>query len=135
MARRLPPGWIAAALASAVLVSVCLLVLLLRPDGRSAWESADLTRGRRPPEDPVTLSLWANQLGPLLQEAEALGPMPGRREPLLRWMRAQCSITLRIQALQRRYRRPVETAAEMGRRPYCEDLPLVERGLRDAGPR
>lgn len=112
------------ALAAGTTLTLALTLLLL-PDRRSAWDSAALTRGRQPPEDPVTLSLWANELGPLLQEAEALGPMPQQREPLLRWLAAQCSITLRLQALQRRFGKPVETAEQMGRPPYCEDLPKV----------
>jgi hypothetical protein len=118
---------------------VLVLVVLLLPDRRSAWEQAPLTRGRRPPEDPVSLSLWANELGPLLREAEALGPMPQQREPLLRWLTAQCSITLRLQALQRRFGKPVETAEQMGRPPYCEDLPrprsLISSTIQGAGTR
>ncbi len=113
-------------LALAAVASLLLgAVVLLLPDRRSAWDQAALTRGRRPPEDPVTLSLWANELGPLLRQAEALGPMPQQRGPLLRWLTAQCSITLRLQALQRRFGKPVETAAQMGRPPFCEDLPRV----------
>jgi hypothetical protein len=108
---------------------VLALVLLLVPDRRSAWDQAPLTRGRRPPEDPVTLSLWANELGPLLREAEALGPVPQQREPLMRWLSAQCSITLRLQALQRRFGKPVETAAQMGRPPFCEDLPRLREAF------
>ena len=111
--------------------ALALALLLLLPDRRSAWDEAVLTRGRKPPEDPVTLSLWANQLGPLLREAEALGPMPQQREPLLRWLTAQCSITLRLQALQRRFGKPVETAEQMGRPPHCEDLPRVRAALAD----
>jgi hypothetical protein len=106
-----------------------LLLLLFLPDRRSAWEQAALTRGRRPPEDPVTLSLWANQLGPLLRESEALGPMPRGGESLLRWVAAQCSITLRLQALQRRYGKRVETADEMGRAPFCEELPRLRQAV------
>jgi hypothetical protein len=111
-----------------------LLLALFLPDRRSAWDQAALTRGRQPPDDPVTLSLWANELAPLLREAEALGPAPRRREPLLRWLEAQCAITLRLQALQRRYGKRVETAAEMGRPPYCEDLPRVRQAFA-ASPR
>jgi hypothetical protein len=110
-----------------------LLVLFL-PDRRSAWDQAALTRGRRPPEDPVTLSLWANELGVLLREAEALGPVPRRREALRRWVAAQCAITLRLQAVQRRYGKRVESAAEMGRPPYCEDLARLEEAF-DKPPR
>ncbi|MFM7362673.1 MAG: hypothetical protein ACKO6F_10455 [Cyanobium sp.] len=118
-------------LALAAGVSLVLgAVVLLLPDRRSAWDQAALTRGRQPPEDPVTLSLWANELGPLLREAEALGPVPQQREALLRWLTAQCSITLRLQALQRRFGKPVETAAQMGRPPFCEDLPRVRAAFR-----
>lgn len=114
-----------AAAAAALLTGLTLFV----PDRRSAWDQAALTRGLRPPEDPVTLSLWANELAPLLREAEALGSIPRQREPLVRWLEAQCGITLRLQALQRRYGKRVETAAEMGRPPYCEDLPQVRRAF------
>lgn len=120
------------AVAAALLFS---LLALFSPDRRSAWDQAALTRGRQPPEDPVTLSLWANELAPLLREAEALGPMPRQREPLLRWLEAQCGITLRLQALQRRYGKRVETAAEMGRPPFCEDLPQVRRVFATPGQR
>ncbi len=114
--------------AAAVATLLAALMLFL-PDRRSAWDQAALTHGRQPPEDPVTLSLWANALAPLLREAEALGPMPRQREALLRWLEAQCGITLRLQALQRHYGKRVETAAEMGRPPYCEDLPQVRRAF------
>ncbi len=98
------------------------LLALFLPDRRSAWEQAALTRGRRPPDDPVTLSLWANELGVLLRKSEALGPPPRGREPLLRWVAAQCAITQGLQAVQRRHGKPVESPAEMDRPPYCEDL-------------
>ena len=114
-----------AAAAAALLTALALFL----PDRRSAWDQAALTRGQRPPEDPVTLSLWANELAPLLREAEALGSIPRQREPLVRWLEAQCGITLRLQALQRRYGKRVETASEMGRPPYCEDLPQVRRAF------
>ncbi|MCS5693460.1 hypothetical protein NZK33_15940 [Cyanobium sp. FGCU-6] len=120
--------WLGAGVALAATV---LLVLLLRRDERTAWDQAALTRGRVQ-DDPVTLSLWANELGPLLQEAEALGPMPRQADRLLPWMVAQCSINLRLQAVQRRHGKPVETPQEMGRLPYCEDVPVVERALRRA---
>ena len=112
-----------------LLAATALLVVLLRRDESSAWDQAALTRGRVQ-DDPVTLSLWANELGPLLREAEALGPMPRQRGKLLPWMMAQCSINLRLQAVQRRHGKPVETPQEMGRLPYCEDVPVVERALR-----
>ncbi|MEB3165939.1 MAG: hypothetical protein VKO65_04640 [Cyanobacteriota bacterium] len=119
---------------SAVRVGMVLLglgvgaLLLLRRDERSAWEQAALTRGRVQ-SDPVTLSLWANELGPLLREAEALGPMPRDRDRLLPWMLAQCRINLRLEAVQRRHGKRVEPPEAMGRLPYCEDLPVVERAL------
>lgn len=112
-----------------LLAATALLVVLLRRDESSAWEQAALTRGRVQ-DDPVSLSLWANELGPLLREAEALGPMPRERGKLLPWMVAQCSINLRLQAVQRRHGKPAETPQEMGRLPYCEDIAVVERALR-----
>ena len=112
-----------------LLAATALLVVLLRRDESSAWEQAALTRGRVQ-DDPVSLSLWANELGPLLREAEALGPMPRERGKLLPWMVAQCSINLRLQAVQRRHGKPAETPQEMGRLPYCEDVAVVERALR-----
>ena len=115
--------------AGLLLAATALLVLLLRRDERTAWDQAALTRGRVQ-DDPVTLSLWANELGPLLKEAEALGPMPREAGKLLPWMVAQCSINLRLQAVQRRHGKPVETPQEMGRLPYCEDVAVVERALR-----
>jgi hypothetical protein len=101
------------------------LVALFLPDRRSAWDQAALTRGRRPPDDPVTLSLWAYELGVLLRKSEALGPPPRGREPLLRWVAAQCGITQGLQAVQRRHGKRVESPAEMDRPPYCEDLPRL----------
>jgi len=115
--------------AGVVLAATALLVVLLRRDERTAWDQAALTHGRVQ-DNPVTLSLWANELGPLLKEAEALGPMPREAGKLLPWMVAQCSINLRLQAVQRRHGKPVETPQEMGRLPYCEDVPVVERALR-----
>ncbi|MFN5118123.1 MAG: hypothetical protein ACK5FE_12500 [Cyanobacteriota bacterium] len=115
--------WLAVATTLALALA---MVVLFRPDRRTAWDQAALSRGTVQ-DDPVTLSLWANELGVLLRRSEALGAMPEQRQPLLRWMAAQCSITLQIQALQRHYRRPVESAAEMGRLPYCEDLEMLKR--------
>jgi len=123
---RRPWVWIAAALA---LTGGAALLVFAPLDRRTAWDQAPLSRGKVQ-EDPVTLSLWANDLGPLLREAEALGPQPRPGIRLLPWLQAQCAVTQRIQELQRRYRKPVESAAEMGRAPYCEDLPQVERWLR-----
>lgn len=114
-----------------LLAATALLVVLLRRDERTAWDQAALSHGQVQ-DDPVTLSLWANELGPLFREAEALGPMPRDKGKLLPWMVAQCSINLRLQAVQRRFGKPVETPQEMGRLPYCEDVPVVERALRGA---
>ncbi len=124
---RLRPLWLLLA-ASAVLLPALLLLPL---DRRTAWEDSPLAR-ERPRDEPPTLSLWANRLGPLLRESEALGPPPTGRARLLPWLAQQCSITQRIQELQRHSGRRVESAAEMGRPPYCEDLPLVERATRPA---
>jgi hypothetical protein len=66
--------WIAAALA---LTGGAALLVFAPLDRRTAWDQAPLSRGKIQ-EDPVTLSLWANDLGPLLREAEALGPSPGQ---------------------------------------------------------
>jgi hypothetical protein len=55
--------------------------------------------------------------------------MPRERGKLLPWMVAQCSINLRLQAVQRRHGKLVETPQEMGRLPYCEDVAVVERAL------
>jgi hypothetical protein len=109
-------------------IAFTLLALFL-PDRRSAWEQASLTRGRRPPDDPVTLSLWANELGALVRESEALGPPPRGREPLLRWVAAQCALTRRLQAVQRRHGKRLESPAEMGRPPFCEDLPRLRQAF------
>ncbi len=119
--------------AAALLLPLAAAALLLPLDRRTAWEQAPLAR-RLPRDEPPTLSLWANRLGPLLREAEALGPPPDGRARLLPWLERQCSITRRIQELQRHSGRRVESAAEMGRPPYCEDLPLVERATRPAAP-
>ena len=118
---------------TALLALVIAPVVLFRPDRRTAWDQAALSRGRVQ-DDPVTLSLWANELGVLLRRSQARGAMPEQRQPLLRWMAAQCGITLQIQALQRHYRRPVESAAEMGRLPYCEDLEMLKRRFQQGPP-
>lgn len=73
----------------------------------------------------MTLSLWANELGALVRESEAMGQPPRGREPLLRWVAAQCAITQRLQAVQRRHGKRLESPAEMGRPPFCEDLPRL----------
>ena len=66
--------------------------------------------------------LWADQLRPLLQEADALGPVPSDPAELLAWRQAQCAINRQLQELQRQFGRPVETAQQMGRPPACEQL-------------
>jgi hypothetical protein len=124
---RVRPLWLLLAAAAVVLP----VVLLLPFDRRTAWDESSTAR-ERPRDEPPTLSLWANRLGPLLRESDALGPPPAGRERLLPWLAQQCSITLRIQELQRHSGRRVESAAEMGRPPYCDDLPLVERATRPA---
>ncbi len=106
-----------------------MLLALFLPDRRSAWDQAALTSGRRPPDDPVTLSLWANELGALVRASEALGPPPRGQEPLLRWVATQCAITHGLQTVQRRHGKRVESPAEMGRPPYCEDLPRLREAF------
>ena len=107
--------------------SVALLLslgaaLLLRPDHRSAWDQAALT-GDLPEENtPNRRGLWADQLRPLLQAADALGAEPSDPAERLAWRQAQCAINRRLQELQRQFGRPVETAQQMGRPPACEQL-------------
>ncbi len=97
-------------------------VLLLRPDRRSAWDQAALT-GDLPEENtPNQRGLWADQLRPLLREADALGAEPSDPAERLAWRQAQCSINQQLQELQLQFGRPVETAAQMGRPPACEQL-------------
>jgi len=96
--------------------------LLLRPDRRSAWDQAALTRDLPPDNAPDRRGLWADQLRPLLREADALGPEPSDPAALLSWREAQCNLNRRLQELQRRFGRPVETARQMGRPPACEQL-------------
>jgi hypothetical protein len=107
--------------------SVALLLslgamLLLRPDRRSAWDQAALT-GDLPQENtPGQRGLWADQLRPLLLQADALGAEPSDPAERLAWRQAQCAINQQLQELQRRFGRPVETAEQMGRPPACEQL-------------
>ena len=107
--------------------SVALLLglgaaLLLRPDRRSAWDQAALT-GDLPEENtPNRRGLWADQLRPMLQAADALGAEPSDPAERLAWRQAQCAINRRLQELQRQFGRPVETAQQMGRPPACEQL-------------
>jgi hypothetical protein len=96
--------------------------LLLRPDSRSAWEQASLTRGLPEERDPVQLAAWAEAFQELLRQADALGPRPLQQEQLRPWLVAQCKVNQRLQSLQRQRRRPVEAAREMGRPEACEEL-------------
>jgi hypothetical protein len=96
--------------------------LLLRPDSRSAWEQAALTRGRPEERDPVQLAAWAEAFQALLRQADELGPRPQQPERLRPWLVAQCQVNQRLQALQRQQHRPVESAREMGRPEACEAL-------------
>ena len=97
-------------------------VLLLRPDRRSAWDQAALSRDLPKENSPNRQGLWADQLRPLLREADALGPEPSDPAKLLAWRQAQCTINRQLQALQGQFGRPVETAQQMGRPPACEQL-------------
>lgn len=96
--------------------------LLLRPDRRSAWDQAALSRALPRENSPDRRGLWADQLRPLLQEADALGPVPSDPAELLAWRQAQCAINRQLQELQRQFGRPVETAEQMGRPLACERL-------------
>jgi len=122
----LPPPLRRSLRAGLLLAGLGLLSLLgaqlLRPDPRSAWEQAALTRDLPETNAPDQRGLWTDRVQEVLQEAEALGPPP--TEPALRrpWLEAQCVLNQRLQSLQRLYGRPVETAAAMGRPPACEQL-------------
>lgn len=70
--------------------SVALLLglgalLLLRPDRRSAWDQASLSRDLPKENIPGQRGLWADQLRPLLREADALGPEPSDPAMQLAW--------------------------------------------------
>jgi len=97
-------------------------LLLLRPDRRSAWDQASLSRDLPKENIPGQRGLWADQLRPLLREADALGAEPSGPAERLAWRQAQCAINRRLQELQRQCGRPVETAQQMGRPPACEQL-------------
>ena len=97
-------------------------VLLLRPDRRSAWDQASLSRDLPKENSPGQRGLWADQLRPLLREADALGAEPSGPAERLAWRQAQCAINRRLQELQLQFGRPVETAEQMGRPPACEQL-------------
>ena len=105
----------------ALLLSLGAL-LLLRPDRRSAWDQASLSRDLPKENTPGQRGLWADQLRPLLREADALGAEPSDIAERLAWRQAQCAINRRLQELQRQFGRPVETAEQMGRPPACEQL-------------
>ena len=97
-------------------------VLLLRPDRRSAWDQASLSRDLPKENIPGQRGLWADQLRPLLREADALGTEPSDPAERQAWRQAQCAINRRLQELQQQFGRPVETALQMGRPPACEQL-------------
>jgi len=105
----------------ALLLSLGAL-LLLRPDRRSAWDQASLSRDLPKENIPGQRGLWADQLRPLLRESDALGAEPSGPAERLAWRQAQCAINRRLQELQRQFGRPVETAEQMGRPPACEQL-------------
>ena len=96
--------------------------LLLRPDRRSAWDQAALSRALPRENSPDQRGRWADRLRPLLREADALGPVPSDPAELLAWRQAKCAINRQLQELQRQFGRPVETAQQMGRPPACEQL-------------
>jgi hypothetical protein len=100
--------------------------LLLRPDSRTAWEQAALTRGLPQGRDPVQQAAWAEAFQGVLRQADGLGPRPQQPERLRPWLVAQCQLNQRLQALQRQQRRPVERARELGRPEACEEL--AQRG-------
>ena len=107
--------------------SVALLLglgalLLLRPDRRSAWDQASLSRDLPEENTPTQRGLWADQLRPLLQAADALGTEPSDPAERLAWRQDQCAINQQLQELQRQFGRPVEAAQQMGRPPACEQL-------------
>lgn len=102
------------------------LSLLRHPDSRSAWQQAALTRGLPEANAPGQGGLWSDQLRALLAEADQLGPPPADPAGRRPWLEAQCTLNRRLQALQRQFGRPVETAAAMGRPPACEELARVQ---------
>ena len=63
-------------------------VLLLRPDRRSAWDQASLSRDLPKENIPGQRGLWADQLRPLLREADALGTEPSDPAERLAWRQA-----------------------------------------------
>ena len=71
---------------------------------------------------PGQRGLWADQLRPLLREADALGAEPSDPAERQAWRQVQCAINQQLQELQRQFGRPVETAQQMGRPPACEQL-------------
>lgn len=101
---------------------ILLAALLLRPDPRTAWQQAALTRGLPEETDPLRQTAWREGVRQLLSEADALGPRPTDPARQAGWLQAQCRINQRLQALQRQQGRPVESAAVMGRPAACEAL-------------
>jgi hypothetical protein len=110
------------ALVVPLLLLSLLVALLLRPDPRSAWDQAGLTRGLPEANTPDQRGLWSDQMRAVLAEADRLGPPPAAPAQRRPWLEAQCGLNRRLQALQRQFGRPVETAAAMGRPPACEQL-------------
>lgn len=92
-------------------------VLLLRPDRRSAWDQACLSRDLPKENISGQRGLWADQLRPLQRQADALEAEPSDPAERLAWRQAQCAINQQLQELQRQFGRPVETAQQMGRPP------------------
>ena len=102
------------------------LNLLQRPESRSAWQQAALTRALPEANAPAEGGLWSDRVRALLVEAERLGPSPADPARLRPWLTAQCRLNRKLQALQQEFARPVETAAEMGRPPACEQLATLQ---------
>jgi hypothetical protein len=102
------------------------LTLLQRSESGSAWNQAALTRALPEANAPAQGGLWSDRVGALLAEADQLGPPPSDPSRLRPWLAAQCSLNRKLQALQQEFARPVETAAEMGRPPACEQLAALQ---------
>lgn len=102
------------------------LNLLQRPESRSAWSQAALTRDLPEANAPTEGGLWSDRVGALLAEADQLGPPPADPARLRSWLTAQCRLNQKLQALQQEFARPVETAAAMGRPPACEQLAALQ---------
>jgi hypothetical protein len=117
-----PASLLALALLTVPLLVPVMLSVALRPEPRSAWKQAALTKGLPEANRPDRGGLWSDQVKRVLAEAERLGPAPDDASQRRPWLVAQCALNQRLQALQRQYGRPVETAAAMGRPPACEEL-------------